>query len=259
MTEKMPALFIGHGSPMNIIYENSYTQSLKRMAIDIPRPKAIVVLSAHWVTHGLYVTCDHKPRQIYDFYGFPETLYLEKYNCHGSPEVARQIVDIVKKSKAECSLDWGLDHGSWAVLKHMYPDADIPVLQISYDATRPTDYNVILGKELASLRNEGVLFIGSGNIVHNLRMVDFDNINADVPAWASEFDGLVKDLILQKKIKALTNYLTIGKNGKTAVPTSEHYIPLLFIMGLLGNEENAVFFHEGFQHGTISMRCFRIG
>lgn len=259
MSEKMPAIFIGHGSPMNLIYDNPFTRSLAEVAGQFPRPETVVVLSAHWVTKGLFVTCDQKPRQIYDFYGFPDTLYLEKYHPHGSPETAVKITGRIKSSKVECSLDWGLDHGSWAILKHMYPKADIPVLQISLDAARSGEELVSLGKELSDMREEGILFIGSGNIVHNLWMADFDDQNAQPPDWAEEFDKGVKELIVSRNIQKLADYKSIVKNSKLPVPTNEHYLPMLFIMGMTAENEDAVFFHEGFQHGTISMRCFRTG
>lgn len=257
--KKMPVLFVGHGSPMNIIFNNTYTQALARAGKELPHPVAILVISAHWLTKGLFVTCDHKPRQIYDFYGFPDMLYMEKYDCHGSPEFAKKTSGLVKSSKVECSLDWGLDHGSWSVLKHMYPKAKILVNQLSIDYTKQPQYHYDLGKELAGLRREGVLIIGSGNIVHNLRLVDFENIDADIPGWATEFDEKVKSCLLENNHDELINYKNLGNPVKLSVPTNDHYLPMLTVLGMMEKDEKVEFIHEGFQYGTVSMRCFRFG
>ncbi|HEX7575075.1 MAG TPA: 4,5-DOPA dioxygenase extradiol, partial [Candidatus Methanoperedens sp.] len=208
-TVKMPVLFIGHGSPMNLILRNNFTISLEKLGKNLPKPKAILVISAHWLTGGTYVTCMEKPELIYDFYGFPHELYEMKYASPGSPDDARFVTGIVKKTQVKCNYDWGLDHASWAVLRHMYRDADIPVFEMSLDYSfndwnpKPLQYHYDIASELADLRTRGVLIIGSGNIVHNLGLIDFRNIDAHPFEWAVEFDEIVKYNLINKNHQEL--------------------------------------------------------
>jgi len=264
-SEKMPVLFIGHGSPMNVILRNRFTDSLKRAGRELPRPKAIMVVSAHWLTEGTHVTCTEKTPTIHDFYGFPEELYELDYPCPGSPQFARHVAESVKKIKVRCSDNWGLDHASWSILKHIYPDADIPVFEMSLDYSfnewhpKPMRYHYGLAAELAGLRTRGVLIIGSGNIVHNLGLIDFRNIDAEPFAWAVRFDEKVRDALVSGDHEGLMNYQDMDATAPLAVPTPDHYLPMIYAIALQEKGEPLTFIHEGFQHGSVSMRCFRIG
>jgi len=261
---KMPALFIGHGSPMNVISKNDFTDSLAALGKSLLRPRAIMVISAHWLTPGTFVTCNDKPRTIHDFYGFPEELYEIEYPCSGSPDDARYLIESVRKLNLKCSNDWGLDHASWTVLKHMYPKADIPVFEMSLDYSfndwnpKPIQYHYDIASELAVLREKGILIIGSGNIVHNLGHIDFRNINALPYDWAVEFDERVKLDMINRDHAELINYQKI-KGASLAVPTLDHYLPMIYVMALQGENDSLKFTYEGFQHGSISMRCFQVG
>jgi len=263
-TRKMPALFIGHGSPMNVISKNEFTESLAALGKKLPEPRAILVISAHWLTSGTYVTCNEKPETIYDFYGFPEELYDIEYPSPGSPADARYLIDSVRKVPIKCSNDWGLDHASWAVLKHMYPGADIPVFEISLDYSfnewhpKPVQYHYDIASELAILREKGILIIGSGNIVHNLGRIDFRNINAAPYDWAVGFDEMVRSYLIRRDHSSLINYQKIN-GASLAVPTLDHYLPMIYVLALQGENDMLKFTYEGFQHGSISMRCFQIG
>jgi 4,5-DOPA dioxygenase extradiol len=265
MTTKMPVLFIGHGSPMNIVLNNAFTRSLAALGKRLPKPNAIMVVSAHWLTDGTFVTCAKKPRMIYDFYGFPDELYQKTYPSPGSPAEAEFATGVVHKAKVGCDLDWGLDHASWAILRHIYPDADIPVFEMSLDYSfndwhpKPLQYHYDLAAELAKLRDRGVLIIGSGNIVHNLRHIDFENIDAAPYGWAQEFDEQVKEHLLRGEHADLIQYRGNGKASALAVPTLDHYLPMIYAIALQEKGEPITFIHEGFQHGSISMRCFQIG
>ncbi len=264
-TGKMPVLFIGHGSPMNVILKNNFTESLAKLGKELPRPRAIMVISAHWLTNGTQVTCIEKPKMIYDFYGFPDELYEIDYPSPGSPDDARFVKESVQKVQVKCNNDRGLDHASWAILKHIYPEADIPVFEMSLDYSfnewhpKPLQFHYDLASDLAGLRKRGVLIIGSGNIVHNLGLIDFRNINAEPYEWAVEFDEKVKSNLINRNHKDLVNYQNIGSAALLAVPTLDHYLPMIYVMALQGKNEPLTFVHEGFQNGSISMRCFRIG
>lgn len=262
--ETMPVLFVGHGSPMNIILNNDYTRSLEKAAEELPTPRAILVISAHWLTNGTYVTCVKKPKTIYDFYGFPEELYRLSYPSPGSPEDAELLIKTAKTTTIKCG-NWGLDHAAWAVLKHMYPNADIPVLEMSLDYSpynnwnpKPMEHHYKLAQELAPLREKGILIIGSGNLVHNLSLIDY-NINAKPYEWATKFDEKIKQCLIQRNHKALMNYLELGKEANYAVPTEDHYLPMIYTIGLQKKEDKLKFIHEGFQNGSVSMRAFQLG
>jgi 4,5-DOPA dioxygenase extradiol len=263
-SERMPVLFVGHGSPMNIISENSYTEDISKAAKELPKPRAILVISAHWLTNGTFVGCMERPRTIYDFYGFPEELYEIRYPCNGAPELAKLATDMVKSANVKCDTGWGLDHASWAVLKHMYPKADVPVFEMSLDYSpyndwkpKSLEYHYKLASELEHLREKGVLIMGSGNIVHNLGLVDFDTDAKPFP-WAVKFDENVKTALLNREHEALLNYLELGEEARYAVPTLDHYLPMIYVLGLQQKDEQLKFIHEGFQNGSVSMRAFEI-
>jgi 4,5-DOPA dioxygenase extradiol len=262
--KNMPVLFVGHGSPMNIVLKNSYTESLVRAAKELPQPKAILVISAHWLTEGTFVTCTEKPKTIYDFYGFPDELYRLKYPSPGSPEKAQLAIEICKSTQIKCG-NWGLDHAAWAVLKHMYPAANIPVFEMSLDYSpsnswnpKSLEFHYKLASELAPLREKGVLIIGSGNIVHNLGLIDFD-IDAKPFGWSLRFDEYVKHCLASGNHRELINYLDFGKEAAYAVPTIDHYLPMIYAIGLQRKQDRLTFIHEGFQNGSVSMRAFKIG
>ena len=260
----MPVLFVGHGSPMNIVLKNDYTESLVKAAKELPKPRAILVISAHWLTNGTFVTCVGEPKTIYDFYGFPDELYKLSYPSPGSPEDAELAIKIVKSTRLRCG-DWGLDHAAWAVLKHMYPKADIPVFEMSLDYSpynnwnpKPVEYHYTLAMELAPLREKGILIVGSGNIVHNLGLLDFD-VDAKPFGWAVKFDEKIKQCLVSGDHKDLVNYLDFGKEAFYAVPTLDHYLPMIYAVGLRRKGDELKWVHEGFQHGSVSMRCFQLG
>lgn len=253
---RMPALFIGHGSPMNAIEDTPYGRAWERLAAALPRPQAILCLSAHWQTKGTRVTAMSHPRTIHDFSGFPEALNTMDYPAAGSPPLADDIRGLITAASVELDQHWGLDHGCWAVICRMYPEADIPVVQLSLDRDRGAGFHYALGAELAPLRDQGVLIIGSGNIVHNLALLEW----ADQPCeWAVEFDATVAGLIRERDHQALIHYETLGRSAALSIPTNEHYLPLLAILALQGRDEEASFFAEGIALGSLSMRGVQIG
>ncbi len=263
---KMPALFIGHGSPENIILKNRFTERLVKLGRELPRPKTILVVSAHWLTNGTYVTGVEKPETIYDFYGFPEELYHMSYPSPGSPEVARKVTEYVKKPEVKLDRSWGLDHASWAILKHIYPKADIPVIEMSLDYSpyngwnRPTLQSYYeLAKQLSPLRDKNILIIGSGNIVHNLRVVDMQNMDAKPYEWAIEFDEKVKRDLLERNHQDLLDCQNMSRASALSIPTLDHYLPMIFTIALEEKDDTLEFVFEGFQNRSVSMRCFKIG
>ena len=256
MSEHMPALFIGHGSPMNAIEDNEFSQAWQAAAGEIPQPTAILCISAHWETRGTQVTAMKTPRTIHDFYGFPKPLFDKQYPAPGSPELANRIIDLVKSSPVMPDQGWGLDHGTWSVLCRMYPQASVPVVQLSLDRSLSTAGHYALGGELRQLRQEGVLVIGSGNIVHNLRMMVWEDTAFD---WAVEYDAKVKQWILEGDHEAIIHYEKHGQPAILSVNSAEHYLPLLYILGLKGANEPISFFADKIFGGSISMRCVRFG
>lgn len=256
-TATMPVFFIGHGNPMNAIYDNAFTKKLNTIRNTISKPKAILVISAHWLTKGTYVSTNPHPKTIYDFGGFPDELFRVKYEPNGAPELAKEIKEKVNYTSVSEDNTMGLDHGAWTILKHIYPAADIPVFQLSIDYSKPAAYHYELAKQLNYLRNKGVVIIGSGNIVHNLGMVDFNNPNSAYD-WAIEFDSMVKKLLDKGDDAALINYEKLGKSALLSIPTNDHYLPMLYILGLRNKGEQVSYIYESLEMGSLSMRSFVI-
>lgn len=252
--DRMPVLFIGHGSPVNAIEDNEITRNWKIIARSIPKPKAILCVSAHWLKEGTAVTNMEKPKTIHDFYGFPEELYKIKYDAKGSPEHANLIRQLVKSVRIQLDYEWGLDHGTWSFAINMYPEADIPILQLSLDYYLPFETQYQIGREMKPLRDNGVLIIGSGNLVHNLMKIDF---LTKPYTWALDFDRFVKRKLESRDDAALIDY-TKQRSASSAHPTYDHYLPLLYVIGASENE-TPQFFNEGIFAGSISMRCVVIG
>lgn len=256
---KPPVLFIGHGNPMYALANNAFTQSLAALGNSIEKPEAILVVSAHWLTRGTWVAVSPNPETIYDFGGFPDEMYKIKYPAPGSPAFAQETQELLKeKVVVEADAEMGLDHGAWTILKHIYPGADIPVFQLSIDYHQPPQYHYDLAKYLAKLREKGVMIIGSGNIVHNLRMVSWDKPDGAYD-WTLEFDDAVKKNINEQNHQPLINYNTLTAGAQLAVPTNDHYLPLLYTLALQGKNEEAKHIYEGCEMGSISMRCVQIG
>nr|NSL48606.1 4,5-DOPA dioxygenase extradiol [Dendrosporobacter quercicolus DSM 1736] len=253
----MPALFVGHGSPMNIIENNAYTRSLAELGRKLPRPEAVIVISAHWLTSGTYITAAQSPETIYDFYGFPEELYQAAYACPGSPEAAALVQEAAGR-QIKPDARRGIDHAGWAVLKHMYPQGDIPVLEISLDVNKSPQGHYALGQALQSLRHQGILLVGSGNIVHNLARSNFSQLYGYVHPWAEEFDRQIAELLLARDHDRLINYQTIPHAG-LAVPTDDHYLPMLYTIALQEENEALAFTCTDMQNASIAMRGFLIG
>ena len=259
--EKLPILFIGHGSPMNAIEDNEFTKRWTQMGKEIPTPKAVVVISAHWLTKGTFVTAMPNPKTIHDFGGFPQALFDVQYPAPGNPELATEIQKLITNPAVELDHDWGLDHGTWSVVKHMYPNADIPVLQLSIDYYKPAAYHYELAKQLLALRKKGVLIIGSGNMVHNLRMVAWDKLKEPEYGfdWALEMNAIFKDKITNGFHKELMDYENLNKAAKLAIPSPDHYYPLLYILALQTDNDKVEFFNDKAVGGSLTMTSVRIG
>ncbi len=250
MSKKFPIGFIGHGSPMNIVSENSYTKSIYNMGEKLPKPKAIMVITAHWLTDGYtYVSCSENPDLIYDFYGFPEELYKIQYNCSGYPKIEHLLRD----TGIVCNNNVGLDHGVWSILKHMYPRADIPVVALSIDMSKPVEYHFQLGEKIKHLRENDVLVLGSGNVVHNLFKADVSNMESEPYDWAVEFD---KEVVQCLKDRRFSNLIDYGKERSMSIPTKDHYLPLLYILGMAEENDDLEIIYEGIQNKSISMLSF---
>src|SRR6185312_7843266 len=250
----MPVLFIGHGSPMNGIEHNQFSNNWAQLAKEIREPSAILVVSAHWLSRGTKITAMDFPETIHDFGGFPKELYDVQYPAPGNPELAKETASLIKTADVELVHDWGLDHGAWTVVRNMYPDAKIPVLQLSIDYTKGPKFHYELAKELSSLRSKGVLIMGSGNMVHNLRLVSFDKINSEFGFdWAVEMNEVFKKNITNRDHAALINYENLGNAAKLAVPTPDHYYPLLYTLGLQGKNEEAFIFNDKLMAGSLTM------
>ena len=260
-SEKMPVLFVGHGSPMYAIEENKYVAQFRKIGQQMPIPKAILCISAHWETHGTQVTAMENPKTIHDFGGFPPALYQVEYPAAGSPSLAHQTQQLITKTEVELDHKWGLDHGCWSVLKHIYPKANIPVVQLSLDYSKTAQSHFEIAKELVSLRHKGVLIVGSGNIIHNLRMIAWDKMNVEGFGfdWAIEANEKMKAYILQNDFQSLINYKTQGKAFELAIPSPEHYLPLLYSLALKDDTDSLQLFNDDYVAGSLAMTSVLIG
>jgi 4,5-DOPA dioxygenase extradiol len=256
MTQKMPVLFIGHGNPMNAIEVNDFSQAWIQAGKELPQPRAIICVSAHWVTRGTMVTAMDKPRMIYDMYGFPQELYEVRYDAPGSPDLAEQVRRIIKTTEVKPDMDWGLDHGTWSVMNRLFPKANIPVIQMSLDATITPEKHYEVASQLKELREEDVLMVGSGNIVHNLRLARFDDSAYD---WAVEFDRRVANWIEQNDHDPIVHFERGDQAASLAINSAEHYVPLLYSLALRDETDNVSFFADRVMGGAISMRSVKIG
>lgn len=260
-TERMPVLFLGHGSPMNAIEENEFVANFRKLGKEIPQPNAILCVSAHWETKGTYVTAMENPRTIHDFGGFPQELFDVQYPAPGSPDLAHETKNLVQSTSVGLDEKWGLDHGAWSVIKHLYPDANVPVIQMSIDYSKPAQYHYDLARELSALRKRGVLIVGSGNMVHNLRMVAWGKLNENEYGfdWALEADAKMKQFIRDCDHQQLINYRKQGKAFDLAIPTPEHFLPLLYALALQDNNEEVRLFNDKAIGGSLSMTSVLIG
>lgn len=255
---KMPLLFVGHGSPMNGIEDNEFSAQWEKLGSDIIAPKAVLVISAHWLTRGTLVTAMEKPQTIHDFGGFPQELFDVQYPAPGNPSLAKETSSIIKKTEVGLDHEWGLDHGTWTVVRRMYPNANIPVLQLSIDYRKDPQWHYELAKELGELRKKGVLIIGSGNMVHNLRIMDWQRQDRGYD-WAIEINEKFKSLIQKNDHKPLINYQSLGEAAKLSIPTPEHFIPMLYTLGLKEERDEISFFNDKTTMGSVSMTSFKAG
>jgi 4,5-DOPA dioxygenase extradiol len=258
-TPRMPVLFLGHGNPMNAIRDNAFTRTLARLGQRLLRPRAILCISAHWMTKGTWITHMGKPRTIHDFYGFPDELFAVQYPAPGDPAVAESI----RRASTDPAIhpdtgEWGLDHGAWSVLRHMYPAADVPVVQLSLDMTQPAAFHFALGEKLKCWRDAGILVVGSGNIVHNLRRIRFED-NAAPYDWAVEFDAWVKQRLEERHFRALVDEARQSAAGQLSIPTPDHWFPFLYTLGAADAGEDLRFEYEGIDNASVSMRCISLG
>jgi 4,5-DOPA dioxygenase extradiol len=259
-TDKMPVLFLGHGSPMNAIEDNEFVRTWKELGKSLPKPNAVLCISAHWETSGTFVTAMEKPKTIHDFGGFPKALYEVQYPAPGSPELAMETKNIIKKREVGLDEKWGLDHGCWSVVKHLFPEADVPVIQMSLDYYSSPQYHYDLAKELAPFRNKGVLIVGSGNIVHNLGMVAWDKLNTDNYGfdWAIEAKEKMKKFIMNDDHKSLIDYKSQGREFSLSIPTPEHFLPLLYALALKDKGEDVSFLNDKTVAGSLAMTSVKI-
>lgn len=255
----LPAVFFGHGNPMNAIMYNAYTEAWRRIGKEIPKPRAILAISAHWYGSGTGVTVSTAPRTIHDFGGFPQELYQVQYPAPGDPALARRVQQLLAPLAVNLDNSWGLDHGTWSVLRHVYPAADIPIVQLSIDETKPASFHFEVGRQLAPLRGEGVLIVGSGNLVHNLHTYAWGGHSRDPYDWAVRFESAARDMMLAGEHKPLIHYETLGPDAALSIPTPDHYLPLLYVLGAQQNGENVRFPVTGVDGGSISMLTVQIG
>ena len=259
-TEKMPVLFLGHGNPMNAIEENQFVDGFRNVAKTLPKPNAILCISAHWFTNGTKVTAMEMPKTIHDFGGFPQALFDVQYPAKGSPILAKETKELLLPTAVELDEKWGLDHGAWSVIKHLYPDANIPVIQLSIDYTKPAQHHFDLAQKLNALRNKGILIIGSGNIIHNLKLVDFSNFEKDNYGyeWAIEARETINSYLLNGNYKPLIDYEKQTKAIQLAIPTPDHYLPLIYTLGLKQKNESLSLFNDKLVAGSLSMTSLKI-
>ncbi len=253
MTDLMPAIFFGHGNPMNALTRNVYSEAWSSIGKLIPRPKAVLAVSAHWYIPGCAVTANLNPPTIHDFGGFPKELYQVEYRASGSPDLALQIKDLLAPVSVRLDEGWGLDHGTWSVLTHVFPDADIPVVQLSIDKTKPPLFHCEMGKRLSSLREEGILVIGSGNVVHNLSAYAWRKPGVQPFDWALRFEKIIQELLIKGDDAKVIAYESLGPDAMLSVPTPDHYLPLLYIIGLRRKDDPLSFPVQGIDGGSISM------
>jgi 4,5-DOPA dioxygenase extradiol len=249
---RMPVIFFGHGSPMNTLERNRYTEAWRKLGAAAPRPKAILAVSAHWYIRGTAVTAMAKPRTIHDFGGFPQALFDVQYPAPGDPALAARVREVLAPLPVQLDASWGLDHGTWSVLAHAYPEADIPVVQLSIDGTKPPRFHYELGQRLAPLRDEGILVVGSGNVVHNLMLMQRIQ-GAPAFAWAKRFNEMVRAALASRNHEALIEFERAGEHARLSVPTPEHYLPLLYIAGLQADAEAMAFAVDGYEAGSLGM------
>lgn len=259
MSEMMPTIFFGHGNPMNALDRNDWTESWANIGREIPKPKAILCVSAHWFIPETAVTAMERPRTIHDFGGFPAELFEVQYPASGSPELANRVSELLAPTEVKSDSRWGLDHGTWSVLCHVFPDSDVPVVQLSIDETQPAEFHYGLAKRLAPLRDEEILIIGSGNIVHNLHAFAWGKHTPEPLDWALRFEQTAREMILSGRHEPLIDYELLGKNALLSAPTPEHYLPLIYILALQKEDEKVSFPVEGFDGGSISMLSVQIG
>jgi 4,5-DOPA dioxygenase extradiol len=259
MARILPAIFFGHGNPMNAVASNGYTEAWRRIGQETPRPKAILSISAHWFVPETGVTISTAPKTIHDFGGFPSELYQVQYPAPGDAALARRVQKLLSPLEVKLDNSWGLDHGTWSVLRHVYPAADIPVVQLSIDETKPASFHFEVGKKLAPLRDEGVLIVGSGNLVHNLHTYAWGKHPRDPYDWAVRFETAAKEMILGGDLKPLVNYETLGKDAALSIPTPDHYLPLLYVLATGQQGERIRFPVEGVDGGSISMLAVQVG
>ena len=259
MAEILPAIFFGHGNPMNAVMNNSYTEGWRRIGTETPRPKAILSVSAHWFVPGTGVTISAAPRTIHDFGGFPRELYQVQYPAPGDPYLARRVQELLAPVPVALDNSWGLDHGTWSVLRHVYPDADIPIVQLSIDETRPAAFHFEVGRKLTPLRDEGILIVGSGNLVHNLHAYAWGRHVPDPYDWVVRFETEAKQIMTAGEYKPLIDYEKLGPEAMLAIPTPDHYLPLLYVIATRQRGEVITFPIEGVDGGSISMLTVRVG
>ena len=258
LTEKMPVLFLGHGSPMNAIEENKFVEGWRNIAKTLPKPNAIICISAHWETNGTKVTAVEKPKTIHDFYGFPQPLFDVEYPANGSPILAEEVTKIVTSTVVDLDYMWGYDHGSWAVIRTLYPEADVPMIELSLDINKSPKQHYELAKELNALRNKGVLIVGSGNVVHNLRTLDWHSPNQGYD-WAFEANEYFKSIIENRNHEELFSFDRKGQAFQLSVPTPEHYLPSIYALAMQGDEEEVSIFNDQLIYGSLGMLSFKIG
>lgn len=255
----MPALFVGHGNPMNALQSNAYTEAWRALGRALPRPRAILCVSAHWYLPGTRVTAASAPRTIHDFGGFPRSLYEVRYPAAGDPALADRVATLLAPTAVWPDEEWGLDHGAWSVLCHLFPDADVPVVQLSIDETQPAAFHHDLGRRLGPLRDEGVLVLGSGNLVHNLHAYGWGRASMEPFDWAVRFESEARALMARGEDAPLVAYEELGRDAHLSAPTPEHYLPLLYVLGLRRPDDAVSFPVEGFDGGSVSMLTVRIG
>ncbi len=259
MAKRLPAVFLGHGNPMQALVRNDYTEAWRRLGVDMPRPKAILAISAHWYGRGTAVTVATAPRTLHDFGGFPRELYEIQYPAPGDPELAASIQQLLAPLAVSLDDGWGLDHGAWSVLHHIYPDADIPVVQIRIDATKGPDQHFEIGRILAPLRDKGVLILGSGNTVHNLRMYAWGRPSQEPYDWAARFDNTIRELMQAGDFASVVHYEALGRDAALSIPTPEHYLPLLYVLGARQPGDGIRFPVSGIEGGAVSMLAVQVG